>query len=85
MTSANTLQIPQDILDSAKLTIDELKVELAASLYARGRLSAGKTRELAGMSLWAFRQFTAIRGITVHYDAEDLQDDVDTLHELGRI
>ena len=30
----NVLQIPQDILDSARLTMSELKVEMAVYLYA---------------------------------------------------
>lgn len=49
------LEIPQDVLDSAHLTMSELKVELAVSLYAQGRLSIGKACELASMSLWEFR------------------------------
>ena len=50
------LEIPQDILDTARLTVDELRVELAVHLYAEGRLSIGKARELADMPLWTFRQ-----------------------------
>ena len=46
---AQTLEIPQEILDSARLTVDEAKLELALTLYAQGRLSAGKARELAGV------------------------------------
>ena len=52
MSISNTLEVPQDILDSARLTITELKVEMAVYLYSQGRLSMGKARELAGMALW---------------------------------
>jgi len=38
-----------------------LKVELAVSLYAQGRLSVGKACELAGMSLWQFHHLLASR------------------------
>ena len=78
-----TLQIPQDILDSARLTLDDLRVELAIHLYREGRLSIGKARELAGMSLWEFRQLLATRKISPHYDVEDLEEDVATLRRLG--
>ena len=81
----NTLEIPQDLLDSARLTIEDLKVEIAVSLYANRRLSIGKARELAEMSLWQFRQVLAARRIPVHYDEADLDDDVATLRELGRL
>jgi predicted HTH domain antitoxin len=84
-TKVSTLNIPQDILDSARLTINELKRELAISLYAQGRLSVGKARELAEMSLWEFRQLLAFRRISPHYDITDLEEDVATLRELGRL
>ncbi|MEM6429728.1 MAG: UPF0175 family protein [Deinococcota bacterium] len=72
-----TLDIPQDILDAAQLTVEEAKQELALSLYASGRLSVGKARELAGLSLWKFRQRLAARKIPVHYGVDDLADDAD--------
>ena len=85
MNSMSTLEIPQDILDSARLTVEDIKVELAVSLYAQNRLSIGKARELAGMPLWEFRQLLASRRISPHYDADDLKEDITTLHELGQI
>mgnify|MGYP000390956862 CR=1 FL=1 len=50
----NTLDIPQDVLDSARMNLHDLKVELAVSAYAQRRLGIGKARELAGMSVWPF-------------------------------
>ena len=85
MGKVTTLQIPQDILDSARLTPKDLKVEIAVHLYEEGRLSIGKARELAGMSLWEFRQMLAARGISPHYDVKDLEEDMATLRELGRL
>ena len=78
-----TLEVSQDILDSARLTLAELKVEMAVYLYAQGRLSIGKARELAGMSLWEFRQLLASRRIAPHYDELALNEDVATLRDLG--
>ncbi len=78
-----TFEIPADILDSARLTVDELKVEVAISLYAQGRLSIGKARELAEMSLWQFRQVLAARQISPHFDVDDLAEDVKTIDELN--
>lgn len=85
MSTINVLEVPQDILDTARLTIDDLKVEIAVALYASRRLSIGKARELAGMALWEFRQLLASRRISPHYDAVDLDQDVATLRELGRL
>ena len=85
MSTLSTLEVPQEILDSARLTIDELKLEIAVHLYAQGRLSIGKARELAGMSLWEFRQVLAARRIEPHYDVADLEEDIAVLRELGRL
>jgi len=85
MESVNLLEVPQDILDSARMTLSELRVEIAVYLYSQERLSIGKARELAGMSLWEFRQLLASRRISPHYDETDLDQDLATLRELGRL
>jgi predicted HTH domain antitoxin len=77
------LEIAQDIPDSARLTPSELKVEMAVHLYSQGRLSVGKARELADMTLWEFRQLLASRRIPPHYDEADLDADMTTLRDLG--
>ena len=84
-TAIRSIEIAEDILDSARLTIEEMKIELALSLYAQKRLSLGKARELAGMSLWEFRQLLAARRISPHYDENDLAEDVATLRAAGRL
>jgi predicted HTH domain antitoxin len=84
MNNVGILEIPQDILDSTHLTVPELKVELAVYLYSQNRLAISKARELADMSLWEFRQLLASRRIPPHYDAADLEDDLSTLHDMGR-
>jgi predicted HTH domain antitoxin len=76
------LHIPDDVLDAARLTIPELRQEIALHLYAQGRLPIGKARELAQMSLWEFRQLLAARKIEVQFDVDDLDHDVEVLRKL---
>ncbi len=78
------LDISQDVLDSARLTVREAKTELAVHLYALGRLSLGKAREPASMSFWEFPQLLASRRIGPHYDVEDLDEDIAALRDLRR-
>ena len=86
MTTQNvSLEVPQDILDSARLTVPEVRVELALYLSAQGRLAVGKARELANLSLWEFRQLLAARKIPVHLDIQDIDQEIKTLKDLGRI
>ena len=85
MKSPGILEIPQEILDSARMTVDELKIEMSVFLYAQRRLSIGKARELADMSLWEFRQLLASRRMAPHYDLVDFEEDMATLRDLGRL
>jgi predicted HTH domain antitoxin len=81
-TTAAHLEIPTDVLDSARMTVDELRTELAIHLYQQGRLSIGKAHELAGLALWEFRQLLGSRRIPPHFEVEDLEQDLATLREL---
>jgi predicted HTH domain antitoxin len=85
VNAVRVLKVPQAVLDSARMTPEDLKVEMALHLYAQGRLSIGKARELAGMALWEFRQLLASRRIPPHYDAADLDEDMATLRDMGRL
>jgi predicted HTH domain antitoxin len=85
MNRNSVLEVPQEILESARLTIPELKVELAVHLYEQRRLSIGKARELAAMSLWEFRQLLASRRIPPDYDETDLDEAITALRELGQL
>ena len=76
------IEIPRHLMQAAHATPDELKVELALQLYQQHRLSLGHARELAGMSLWEFRQLLASRRISPHYDVSDLDEDVQTWAKL---
>lgn len=84
MPAINTavLEIPTEVLDSSRLTVDEIRLELAVHLYEQGRLSIGKAHELARRSLWEFRQILGGRGIHPHFDHEDLTRDLETLGQL---
>lgn len=85
MSGVSVLEVSQEILDSARLTPSELMVEMAVHLYTQRRLPIGKARELADMTLWEFRQLLASRRIPPHYDEADLDEDVATLRDLGRL
>jgi predicted HTH domain antitoxin len=58
---------------------------LAIYLFQQGKLSFGKAREMTGLSEWSFQQILGSRGIPVHYEFEEYEEDVKTLRELGRL
>jgi len=79
------LEIPREVLNSTHMTPDELRKELAIYLFQQRKLSFGKAREMAGMSVWDFQHTLGLRGVPVPYGVEDYEDDLATLKELGRL
>jgi len=82
MADTAVIEIPYYLMQAARTTPSELKVELAIQLYQQRRLSIGHARELAGMSLWEFRQLLANRRIAPHYDIVELDEDMQTWAKL---
>ena len=79
------LVIPDDILTASEMSETELKLEIAIVLYKREKISAGKASEWLGINLIEFRRELGKRGITINYDVEDFQADVETLRSLGQL
>ncbi|MEJ5363555.1 MAG: UPF0175 family protein [Desulfosoma sp.] len=74
------LQIPDAIVQAIRLPEErmaqELLVELAVALYARGLLSLGKAAELAGLGKYEFGRRLGEQGILRHYGQEEMEDDL---------
>ena len=69
------------------MTVREAKLELAIALFSRGRLSMGKSAELAGLHVGQFQSHLGARNLGAHYEVEDALEDKATLaasrYELG--
>ena len=85
MSIKEVIEIPDDILLTLKMTPKDIKIELAVHLYETRKLSLGKAKSLAGVSLWEFQNILASRKIPVNYDMEDYKEDINTLKKLQRI
>lgn len=77
--------IPDEVLQSARMSADELMQELAVALFQREKLTLGQASRLAGMSRVQFQHLLASRRIPPHYDVADFEADLDTLRELKRL
>ncbi len=84
MNAAFTLNIPDEVLASARMTLDDIRLELAIALFRLDRLSMGKSAEFAGLSVGAFQSLLASRKIGPHYDAADALEDAEALAALPR-
>lgn len=85
MSSTIVIEIPREIIHATRMTPEELRRELAIHLFQQGKLSFGKAREMAGMTVWAFQQLLGSRDIPIHYDLEDHETDRSTLKEIGQL
>ncbi len=85
MSTTVSFEIPREVLRASRMTEDDLRRELALHLFEEEKLSFGKARALAEMSVWGFQQLLGSRGIHVHYDVEAYENDRETLTWLGRI
>lgn len=80
------MELPDDVLTILNIPKDklssELRIQLALFLYEKGKLSFGKARELAGLSVWEFMEKLNENKIPLNYDIEDLKEDLETIKEL---
>ncbi len=77
--------ISDDILQSARLSEDELRQEIAVLLFQKEKLTLAQASRFAGMSRLQFQHLLASRKIAVHYDIAEFDEDLKTLHETGRL
>jgi predicted HTH domain antitoxin len=75
----NLVSISKELQLATRMSEQEIRRELAVHLYAQGKLSAGKARELAEVIVAEFQCLLGSRGITVNYGVEDFRDDLDTI------
>ena len=79
-----SVTIPDEILEAARMSDAELRQELAVLLFQQDRLTLAQASRLAAMDLLRFQHLLASRGISVHYDLDDFEQDLATLRDLGR-
>lgn len=68
--------IDDDLLHAARISVPELKLEIAALLYRRERLTLGQAARLADLSQTQMRLNLAARGIAPNYGVDDFSEDI---------
>lgn len=78
-----SLVIPDELLKASGLSETELMLEVVIMLFQQERISIGKASQLVGMNQIEFQSLLANRGICIHYDVAEFQEDLKTLQEMG--
>ena len=76
------INISRELELATHMSALEIRRELAVQLYAQGKLSAGKARELAAMGVAEFYCFLGSRGVPVTYGVDDFVDDLETIQRM---
>lgn len=78
-----TIDIPDNLAsDSSFDEMDWLR-EIAIALFQQERVSLGRASKIAGMHVMKFQKLLSEREICVHYDVEDLAQDMQLIQSRG--
>lgn len=80
-----SFSISGDLIQDTGMSQGELALEIALMLFEKDKLTLGQASRLAGMNQFQFQHLLASRQIPVHYDVSDLEEDIETLRELGQL
>ncbi|HAO12592.1 MAG TPA: hypothetical protein DCQ51_15840 [Planktothrix sp. UBA8407] len=75
-----TLEIPDDI---SLLSESEWLREIAIALFQQELITLGRASKIARMHRIEFQKLIASRGICIHYDVEEFEQDIQHLRDRG--
>ena len=78
-----SLVISEEIVKASGLSEQELIIELVLLLFQQEKLSLGKAAELLNISQVKFQKILSERGINIHYDVDELREDIQHLTAKG--
>ncbi len=77
------LNLPDSLSQTETFNQSDWLREIAIALFEQERISLSRASKVAGMEIMDFQKLLAARGICVHYDVEDLEQDVQHLRDRG--
>lgn len=78
-----TIEIPDDIAQTTSLSEADWLREIAIALFQKELITLNRASRIAGMHQIEFQKLLASRGICVHYDVEDFEQDIQHLRDRG--
>ena len=76
------IELPDASLEGTGMTPELAKLEVAVALYRDRKASMGRAARLANMPRPQFQRELGKRKVTVDYDVEDFEQDLQTLGKL---
>ena len=75
--------ISDEVLQVSGLSEKQLLLEIVILLFQQEKISLGKASEIISMNQIKLQKLLAERGICVHYDVAELQEDILHLRAKG--
>lgn len=70
------IAFPDELTQGLDLTPEHVRIDLAIGLYAERRVTLGRAAEIAGMLQAAFLRKLGELRIPMHYDLDELNEDL---------
>lgn len=78
-----SLVISDEVIKASGLSENQFLLEIVIMLFQQEKISLGKASEIIGMNQIKFQKLLAQRGICIHYDVAELQEDIQHLRSKG--
>jgi predicted HTH domain antitoxin len=78
-----TLNLPDSLSQTESFNQSDWLREIAIALFQQERVSLSRASKIAGIEIMVFQKLLSDRGICVHYDVEDFEQDVQHLRDRG--
>ncbi|MEB3887419.1 UPF0175 family protein [Lyngbya sp. CCY1209] len=78
-----TLNLPDSLSQTETFNQNDWLREIAVALFEQERVSLSRASTIAVMDIMDFQKLLAERGICVHYDVADFEQDVEHLRDRG--
>ncbi len=79
-----TVELQDEHVNQLGLTPERLRLELAVGLYTAEELTLGQAANIAGLDQTRFLKELGRRGLCIHYDVKEFEEDLKTLESLRR-
>lgn len=74
--------ISPELVNQTGMSEEEVLTEISVLFFNMNKLSLGKAAKLCGLHQFQFQKVLASRKIPLHYDKEDLQQDLISLQKV---
>ncbi|MBK1988723.1 UPF0175 family protein [Sphaerospermopsis aphanizomenoides BCCUSP55] len=78
-----SLVISDEVVKASGLSENQLLLEIVIMLFQQEKISLGKASEIIGMNQIKLQKLLSERGICIHYDVAELQEDIQHLRAKG--